>query len=46
MALSFDGVDDQVSVMPVPALDLTNGTIELWMNPRMLAGHACLLASG
>ncbi len=46
LALSFDGVDDYVSVTPGPALDWTNGTIEFWMNPQSLAGNACLLASG
>ncbi len=46
LALSFDGVDDYVSVTPGSALDLTNGALEFWMNPRSLAGNACLLASG
>jgi hypothetical protein len=38
-ALSFDGVNDLVSVADAAALDLTTGmTIEAWVNPAALSG--------
>jgi glucose/arabinose dehydrogenase len=38
-ALSFDGVNDWVTVNDTPSLDLTNGmTVEAWVQPRVLKG--------
>ncbi len=38
-ALSFDGVNDWVTVPDAAALDLTNGmTIEAWVNPSAMSG--------
>jgi hypothetical protein len=38
-ALSFDGVNDLVSVNDANSLDLTNGlTLEAWINPTALSG--------
>ena len=43
-ALSFDGVDDRVTVPDVAALDLTNGmTLEAWVNPTATAGWRTVL---
>ena len=37
--LSFDGVNDLVSIADAPSLDLTSGmTIEAWVNPTALSG--------
>jgi hypothetical protein len=37
--LSFDGVDDWVSVADAPSLDLSSGsTVEAWVRPLALAG--------
>ena len=38
-ALSFDGVNDLVSIADAPSIDLTSGmTIEAWINPTALSG--------
>jgi hypothetical protein len=38
-ALSFDGVNDRVTIPDVPALDLTTGmTLEAWVNPTATTG--------
>jgi hypothetical protein len=38
-ALSFDGVDDWVTIADANALDLTTGmTLEAWVNPSALSG--------
>jgi fibronectin type 3 domain-containing protein len=39
-ALSFDGVDDWVTVPDAPSLDLTTGmTLSAWVKPRVLVGR-------
>ncbi len=43
-ALSFDGVDDWVTVSDSSALDLTNGmTVEAWVNPAALTNFASVV---
>ncbi len=43
-ALSFDGINDLVTVPDSNALDLTNGmTLEAWVNPRTLSGWRSLI---
>jgi glucose/arabinose dehydrogenase len=38
-ALSFDGLNDLVSIADAPSIDLTSGmTIEAWVNPAALSG--------
>ncbi len=39
-ALSFDGINDMVTVLDSPSLDLSSGmTLEAWVNPRALSGY-------
>jgi hypothetical protein len=43
-ALSFDGVDDLVTIPDAPSLDLTNGmTLEAWVNPTSLSGWRTIM---
>ena len=43
-ALSFDGVNDMVTVLDSASLDLSTGmTLEAWVNPRALNGYVTLL---
>ncbi len=43
-ALSFDGVDDWVTVNDSAALDLTNGmTLEAWVYPTAISGNSTVL---
>jgi hypothetical protein len=43
-ALSFDGIDDMVSVAPAASLDLTGGlTLQAWVNPGALVGWETLI---
>ncbi len=43
-ALSFDGIDDWVTVADAAALDLTTGmTLEAWVNPTALSGWRSVL---
>jgi hypothetical protein len=43
-ALSFDGVDDSVTIVDAPVLDLSTGmTLEAWVNPRALSGWRTVL---
>jgi hypothetical protein len=44
-ALSFDGVDDRVSIPDAPSLDLTAGvTLEAWVNPTNVGGWRMIVA--
>lgn len=44
-ALSFDGVNDMVSIADANSLDLTNGmTLEAWVRPVDLQGWATIIA--
>ena len=46
-ALSFDGVNDLVSIADAPTLDLTAGmTIEAWVNPSALSGWRTVALKG
>jgi glucose/arabinose dehydrogenase/PKD repeat protein len=46
-ALSFDGVNDLVSIADAAALDLTTGlTIEAWVNPSVLSGWRTIALKG
>ncbi len=43
-ALSFDGIDDWVTIADSPALDLTAAmTLEAWIRPTSLVGWSCVL---
>jgi hypothetical protein len=43
-ALSFDGIDDWVTIADSPALDLTAAmTLEAWVRPTSLVGWSCVL---
>jgi hypothetical protein len=43
-ALSFDGVDDSVTIADAAVLDLSTGmTLEAWVNPRALSGWRTVL---
>jgi hypothetical protein len=43
-ALSFDGVDDLVTIPDAASLDLTNGmTLEAWVNPTALSGWRTIM---
>ncbi|MCB0636192.1 MAG: LamG domain-containing protein, partial [Lewinella sp.] len=43
-ALSFDGVNDIVKAPYSPALELVDGTIELWLKPRSLSRSQTFIA--
>jgi hypothetical protein len=44
-ALSFDGVDDRISIADAASLDLTAGvTLEAWVNPTNLGGWRMIVA--
>jgi hypothetical protein len=44
-ALSFDGVDDWVTVPDTPSLDLTSGlTVEAWVRPTRVSGWRTVVA--
>ncbi len=46
-ALSFDGVNDLVSIADAPSIDLTAGmTIEAWVNPAALGGWRTVALKG
>lgn len=45
-ALSFDGVDDRVTVAGAKSLDLKRMTLEAWVRPRRGAGNRAVLITG
>jgi glucose/arabinose dehydrogenase/PKD repeat protein len=45
-ALSFDGIDDRVTVARARSLDLKRMTLEAWVRPRRGAGRRAVLVKG